>query len=118
VLFQLGVYDMIASQPDQNLRSVVPHVDNQPTGESPLNADYPLPPSNLSMQCPDPPHLKYNITSHEGSVLLSIWEPAPKNDTRVKPFLFMSRHRLSSEREAKKLLAHYLAVYRRATHYS
>jgi len=69
---------------------------------------------NLSMHCIEPPHLKYNITEIEGGVLLSIWEPAPKNDLRVKPFLFMSWHRLSSELEAKKLLAHYLSVYRRA----
>ncbi|MFM7427540.1 MAG: hypothetical protein ACKO7W_21495 [Elainella sp.] len=111
---------MIAVQPDQHLRSVAPQAEAQPISESPfsgsLKADYLLPPSNLSMQCPDPPHLKYNITTHEGSVVLSIWEPAPKNDSRVKPFLFMSRHRLPSEREAKKLLAHYLAVYRHATH--
>ncbi len=111
---------MIAAQPDQTKRSVAPHVDAQPTGESalsdPPNADYLLPPANLSMHCSDPPHLKYNITFREGSVLLSIWEPAPKNDSRVKPFVFMSRHRLPSEREAKKLLAHYLAFYKRATH--
>lgn len=72
--------------------------------------------SNLSMHCSEPPHLKYNITAIEGGVMLSIWEPAPKNDVRVKPFLFMSRHRLPSELEAKKLLAHYLSVYRQATH--
>ncbi|MBW4465887.1 MAG: hypothetical protein KME07_10680 [Pegethrix bostrychoides GSE-TBD4-15B] len=71
--------------------------------------------SNLSMHCSEPPHLKYNITAIEGGVMLSIWEPAPKNDVRVKPFLFMSRHRLPSELEAKKLLAHYLSVYRQAT---
>jgi len=69
---------------------------------------------HLSMHCIEPPHLKYNITKIEGGVLLSIWEPAPKNDLRVKPFLFMSRYRLASELEAKKLLAHYLSVYRRA----
>lgn len=77
-------------------------------------SQYPPTLSNLSMQCSDPPHLKYNITAIEGGVLLSIWEPAPKTELRVKPFLFMSRHRLPSELEAKKLLAHYLAVYRQA----
>lgn len=87
---------------------------NRQFGDTSSRSEYPPPPSNLSMYCPEPPHLKYNITAIDGGVLLSIWEPAPKNDVRVKPFSFMSRHRLSSELEAKKMLAHYLSVYRRA----
>jgi hypothetical protein len=86
----------------------------QAPGDVPNRNDYPPPPTNLKMQCLEPPHLKYNITTIEGGVLLSIWEPALKSEVRVKPFLFMSRHRLSSELEAKKMLAHYLSVYKRA----
>lgn len=100
---------MIAAKADQDLRLAV----YRPSGDS--IKEYPPPPSNLSMQCLEPPHLKYNITAIDGGVLLSIWEPAPKSEVRVKPFLFMSRHRLPSELEAKKMLAHYLAVYKRAT---
>jgi hypothetical protein len=99
---------MIAAKADQDLRLAV----YRPSGE--LSQEYPPPPSNLSMQCLEPPHLKYNITAIDGGVLLSIWEPASKTDVRVKPFLFMSRHRLPSELEAKKMLAHYLAVYKKA----
>lgn len=100
---------MIAAKADQDLRLAA----YRPAGESP-SQEYPPPPANLSMQCLEPPHLKYNITAIEGGVLLSIWEPAPKSDVRVKPFLFMSRHRLPSELEAKKMLAHYLSVYKKA----
>jgi hypothetical protein len=56
--------------------------------------------------------LEYNITPIEKGVLLSIWEPAPKNDIRVRPFLFMVKCRLLSEVDAKRLLAHYLSVYK------
>jgi hypothetical protein len=55
--------------------------------------------------------LEYNITPIEKGVLLSIWEPAPKNEVRVRPFLFMVKCRLLSEVDAKRLLAHYLSVY-------
>lgn len=101
---------MIAAKTERDFRPVT---YRQP-GDAPSKNDYPPPPANLAMQCLEPPHLKYNITAIEGGVLLSIWEPAPKDDVRVKPFLFMSRHRLASELEARKLLAHYLSVYRRA----
>lgn len=114
---------MVVANLDQDSHSITYQpVDTVPKRESPKNelpggspkSEYPPPPDNLSMHCADPPHLKYNITLIEGGVLLSIWEPAPKNEIRVKPFLFMTRHRLSSEVEAKKLLAHYLSVYKRA----
>ncbi|MBF2048889.1 MAG: hypothetical protein EDM05_67705 [Leptolyngbya sp. IPPAS B-1204] len=101
---------MIAVRTEQGLRPAI----NRPSGE-PGRSEYPPAPANLSMRCVAPPHLKYNITCIEGGVLLSIWEPAPKSDVRVKPFLFMTRHRLPSELEAKKLLAHYLSVYKKAT---
>jgi hypothetical protein len=59
------------------------------------------------------PHLlKYNIAPIEGGVILSIWEPALKNEVRVKPFLYMVRYRLPSEAEAMKLLSQYLATYK------
>jgi hypothetical protein len=102
---------MIAAKTNQNVRTVV----NRQFGDVVSKNDYPPPPPNLSMHCPEPPRLKYNITAIDGGVLLSIWEPAPKSDVRVKPFLFMSRHRLPSELEARKMLGHYLLVYRRAT---
>jgi hypothetical protein len=100
---------IVATNIQQNSRLVASNI--QQSGKD----EYSASPPNLSMHCIEPPQLKYNITEIEGGVLLSIWEPAPKNDLRVKPFLFMSRHRLSSELEAKKLLAHYLSVYHRAT---
>jgi hypothetical protein len=65
------------------------------------------------MQPPSTPHLlKYNIASIEGGVVLSIWEPAPKNEVRVKPFLYMVRYRLASEAEATRILSQYLATYK------
>ena len=65
------------------------------------------------MQLPSTPHLlKYNIAPIEGGVVLSIWEPAPKNEVRVKPFLYMVRYRLDSEAEATKILSQYLATYK------
>jgi hypothetical protein len=65
------------------------------------------------MQFPGTPHLlKYNIAPIEGGVVLSIWEPALKNEVRVKPFLYMVRYRLASEAEATKILSQYLATYK------
>ncbi len=65
------------------------------------------------MQSPSHPHLlKYNITALEGGVILSIWEPASKNEVRVKPFLYMVRYRLPSEAEATRILSQYLATYK------
>ncbi|MCU0567298.1 MAG: hypothetical protein MUF49_11950 [Oculatellaceae cyanobacterium Prado106] len=58
------------------------------------------------------PHpFEYDITPTDKGVILSIWEPAPKNEIRVRPFLFMVKCRLLSEVEARKLLAHYLTIY-------
>lgn len=101
---------MIATQANQDSRSGV----SRPYSSSVAKGEYPLPPANLTLQCANPPHLKYNITVTDSGVVLSIWEPAPKNEERVKPFLFMTRHRLANELEAKKLLAHYLSVYKLA----
>jgi hypothetical protein len=114
---------MIAAKTEQGFRPKLNRpldrpIDRQldrPIVEAPKKDEYPPPPGNLALCCVEPPHLKYNMTTIEGGVLLSIWEPAPKSDVRVKPFLFMTRHRLASELEAKKLLAHYLSVYRKAT---
>jgi hypothetical protein len=112
---------MIAAKTEQGFRPKLnrpfdrPLVDASKLVDVSKRDEYPPPPGNLAMCCVEPPHLKYNMTRIEGGVLLSIWEPAPKSDVRVKPFLFMTRHRLASELEAKKLLAHYLSVYREAT---
>ena len=68
---------------------------------------------SVSMHSTSVPYLlKYNIAPIEGGVILSIWEPAVKNEVRVKPFLFMIRYRLPSEAEAMKLLADYLSTYK------
>jgi hypothetical protein len=58
------------------------------------------------------PHLlKYNITPVAEGVLLRIWEPAERNEVRVKPFLFMLKYRMSSEAEARRFLTSYLSLY-------
>jgi len=75
---------------------------------SPTSVVLPVPMHSTSI----PYLLKYNITPIEGGVILSIWEPATKNEVRVKPFLYMIRYRLSSEAEAMKLLSEYLATYK------
>ena len=68
------------------------------------------------MHHPNVPHvLKYNITPTVGGVLLRIWEPAPKDEARVKPFLFMLKYRMTSEAEARKFLEDYLALYKTAS---
>jgi hypothetical protein len=65
------------------------------------------------MHPPSVPHLlKYNITPVAGGVLLRIWEPAERNDVRVKPFLYMLKYRLTSEADARNFLAEYLSVYK------
>ena len=55
--------------------------------------------------------IKYNILSKDDGVTLCLWESAPINETRVKPFLYMVRQRLSSKDEAQQLLDFYLTVY-------
>jgi hypothetical protein len=65
------------------------------------------------MHPPSVPHLlKYNITPIAGGVLLRIWEPAERNDVRVKPFLYMLKYRFAMETDARKFLADYLSVYK------
>lgn len=59
----------------------------------------------------NPQYLKYNITPDEQGVLLYIWEPAPVNQTRTKPYLFIARHRLESNGDALELLNYYRSVY-------
>lgn len=65
------------------------------------------------MYPPTVPHLlKYNITPIAEGVLLRIWEPAERDEIRVKPFLFMLKYRMSSEAEAKRFLTDYFSLYR------
>lgn len=59
-----------------------------------------------------PQLLKYNITPMADGVLLRIWEPAERNEIRVKPFLFMVKYRLPSEAEARRFVSSYLSLYR------
>jgi hypothetical protein len=100
---------MFVARADQDLHHAAYLEDSSGTGEGSMSSPI------VPMHFLETPQLKYNITAIDGGVLLSIWEPAVKSDIRVKPFLFMIRYRLASEGEAKKLLGHYLAVYRRAT---
>lgn len=66
-----------------------------------------------SMHSPSIPHLiKYNITPVIGGVMLRIWEPAERDDIRVKPFLFMLKYRMASEAEAREFLTDYLSFYK------
>lgn len=58
-----------------------------------------------------PQLIKFSVTFHDDGVLLSIWEPAPINDSRVRPFLFMAKYRLSTEDEAKEVLSYYREAY-------
>lgn len=58
-----------------------------------------------------PQFLKYNVTPTTDGVLLSIWEPAPITDKRVRPFLFMAKHRLPSDAQAQEILDYYLSAY-------
>ncbi|WP_088891612.1 hypothetical protein [Leptolyngbya ohadii] len=81
--------------------------------DKPFPGNRPIPTIPPSPSSTEIPHvLKYNITALEEGVLLSIWEPAARNETRVKPFLYMVRYRLPSEGEARKLLAHYISAYK------
>lgn len=81
-------------------------------GEAPLD-HRPASLATSSMHHPHVPHvLKYNITPIAGGVMLRIWEPASKDDVRVKPFLFMLKYRMTSEAEARKFLEDYLALYK------
>ncbi|GAB4380533.1 MAG: hypothetical protein Kow00121_36990 [Elainellaceae cyanobacterium] len=65
------------------------------------------------MHSPSIPHLiKYNITPVIGGVMLRIWEPAERDDIRVKPFLFMLKYRMASEAEAREFLTDYLSFYK------
>ncbi|WP_193874574.1 hypothetical protein [Oculatella sp. LEGE 06141] len=57
------------------------------------------------------PLFKYSITPIDEGVLLRIWEPAPMNEIRAKPFLFMAKHRLPSDDEAQAMLDQYMAAY-------
>lgn len=59
-----------------------------------------------------PQLLKYNITPMAEGVLLRIWEPAERNEIRVKPFLFMLKYRMPSEAEARRFVSRYLSLYR------
>ena len=51
--------------------------------------------------------MKYRISHTETGVLLRVWAPAPVSEVRTRPFLFLAQYRLSSEKEALKLLRVY-----------
>lgn len=52
-----------------------------------------------------------DLDEGEDNILLAIWEPAPTTDTRTRPFLFVAKHLLRSEVEAKMILDQYLEKY-------
>lgn len=83
-------------------------MNHLPLGK-PVSGSRPAPTPTHSTEIPHV--LKYNITALDEGVLLSIWEPAARNETRVKPFLYMVKYRLPSETEARRMLAHYISAY-------
>lgn len=50
-------------------------------------------------------------TEDNDAILLAIWEPAPTTDNRTRPFLFVAKHLLRTEEEAKSILSQYLEIY-------
>lgn len=54
--------------------------------------------------------IHYRLIEIEEGVRLRVWEPAPKNNQRLNPYLFMVNYVLTSETEAKKVLNLYLQV--------
>lgn len=55
--------------------------------------------------------LKYSVTPSDDGLTLCIWEPAPINDTRIRPFLFMAKYRIASDDEVSLILSQYRQVY-------
>lgn len=47
----------------------------------------------------------------EDAILLAVWEPASTTETRTRPFLFVAKHLLRSEEEARATLKSYLEFY-------
>ncbi len=47
----------------------------------------------------------------EDVILLAIWEPAPTTENRTRPFLFVVKHLLRSEEDAKAIFTQYLEMY-------
>ena len=55
--------------------------------------------------------IHYRLTVIEDGVRLRLWEPAPKTNQRVSPYLFMVNYVLTSETEAKEVLNLYLEAH-------
>ncbi len=72
--------------------------------------------SLLSSHSTPKPKLFYRLTHHDGELLLHLWEPAPLNSTRVRPFLFGIKYRIQLEQEAQQVLEAYRAFYQIISH--
>ena len=86
------------SEFESNLLSMLERVPHLPSPET-LKA--------LTEEAP----LRYSITPSHGEFVLRIWEPAPTNQNRVRPFLFAVKYRLPSKTEAQDILGQYKAIY-------
>jgi len=52
--------------------------------------------------------MKYTITNTGTDWLLKIWEPAPVSNNRELPFLYKVKLRFANEKDAQRVLEHYL----------
>jgi len=51
------------------------------------------------------------LLSPIASILVAIWEPAPQNESRIRPFHFVAKYLLSSQQSVFGLLKHYHTIY-------
>ncbi|MFE4104871.1 hypothetical protein [Almyronema epifaneia] len=54
--------------------------------------------------------IHYRITESKGSFKLAFWEPAPRNEYRTQPYLFMANYVLRSIEEARDILKQYILM--------
>lgn len=59
---------------------------------------------------PVQPSIQCRIRSFNDEVRLTLWEPATPNDHRERAFTFLAHYRLSSEEEAKQIIAQHYAA--------
>ncbi|MGB3613001.1 MAG: hypothetical protein WBA10_04340 [Elainellaceae cyanobacterium] len=51
------------------------------------------------------------LPSPIASILVAVWEPAPLDESRIRPFHFVAKYLLSSQQAVFGLLKHYHTVY-------
>lgn len=65
----------------------------------------------LSKLFSKPPLIEYKISVDRwGLCYLTIWEPAPTDQVRLKPYRFSVNYKLTSEAEAHQLLDNYIKM--------